>query len=324
MTAFTASNDLSIIKANIAYLMLEKGYVLTDLNQDQLNRINLYNIQYFIPRSRSMTFQHVLLTVNTRVSRFDKLKEQITGRTKELRTLNQTEFFKSLRNMMETVPAFIQFSFSSLTYKVENETKIGTSIEILSTPVVLAKVDRKMMKSKIDENDYTNIIVYNNNFLETLAKDIGMQITDGPRVKVQPAKLPELFDEKFLDSLAEDVAQFFSEANGCYKGNLVRASAAMIRAGIEAVINEKFKKLGREKELYDNEGEPKQLSSKLNLVAIIQGMKKDTEAIEDVKWMGDKALHSLDFKIEMKDIDSITILKVKNFVDKLNKVGLKM
>ena len=94
-------------------------------------------------------------------------------------------------------------------------------------------------------------------------------------------------------------------------------------AGIEAVINEKFKKLGMWKELYDNEGEPKQLSSKLNLVAIMPGMKRDTEVIKDVKWIGDKALHSLEFKIEMKDIDSITILKVKNFVDKLNEVKLK-
>lgn len=28
ITVFTTSNDLNIIKANIAYLMLEKGYVL--------------------------------------------------------------------------------------------------------------------------------------------------------------------------------------------------------------------------------------------------------------------------------------------------------
>ncbi len=43
MTAFTASNDLSIIKVNITWLMLERGYILTNLTKDQLNRINPYS-----------------------------------------------------------------------------------------------------------------------------------------------------------------------------------------------------------------------------------------------------------------------------------------
>jgi len=42
MTAFTASNDLSIIKANIAYLMFEKGYVLTNLNLRINGSANVY------------------------------------------------------------------------------------------------------------------------------------------------------------------------------------------------------------------------------------------------------------------------------------------
>ncbi|OJT94051.1 MAG: hypothetical protein JJ59_05215 [Candidatus Micrarchaeum sp. AZ1] len=319
LARYFSTEQLSYLKYRVLEIMENKAFVPENMTPERwTTRINPYTVDSLFPAA-GIVFLPINLVIkrNTAIGKYiAALSSAISGEKKWPKGLTPEEFLSLLRRTMSSAIFSVEFLFTYSEHTWNAKKYSGNDVEIRIKPILLAKVERSVSSAEVKENEYDHTISASKAYLEGIGKEFGWTLIEQPHVKTQPIRAKVIFQADFITRLPYNVGQFFSEANGCYTNGLLRACTAMIRAGIEASVTRKLSELGYESELHDQNGEPTKLSKKLVTISNIKGMKKNTEAVEGLRWMANKALHDPNIKIEPENVNS-EVMKVRVFIDAL-------
>ena len=167
----------------------------------------------------------------------------------------------------------------------------------------------------LDQGTY--VLMFNNIYSTINAKNIWLHIIETWDEEVPSEDLPII--EHLIDDLPADVATCVLDANNCFTSGHYNQCTVMLRKTIEIASKIKLQQSGvKTEEMLDEGGDDISLSRKLKLLKKYNLItRRNVSDFEDVKWFGDKGVHST-MQVTFQDIKDNVEPKIRSFLVGLN------